>query len=312
MNTIKFAPFNEFVTEQHNVKTATSKVLSINGKEYKFYEPCNLNVFITNSCPNKCKFCINSCNDWTEIQDDEQFLYGLEQSLKLLQDLHVEATITGGEPTLLHNRFVKTIELLKKYGIKERTVSTTGWGLISHKDGEPHLLHELERLGYIHNISISRMSSDERLNNTILGNKNISNEDLRKIGLYSKINGIETRISCNLMYESVSTLDDILNFVDNQESNHISSCLFRELESNVQSKDINYIADMISKHPEYNYSVEQLPAKVEIKNIFDEVNHHPAFWYMETVKGVFYDIDYYKYISQSTGKKIYCKAIFRS
>lgn len=277
MNTIKFAPYNEFVTEQHNIETATCKTLVINNKNYSFYEPCNLNIFITNACPNRCRFCINEKNTWEEVQSDEDFLYGLEQSLKALQGLHVEATITGGEPTLLPNRFVKTIQLLKKYGIHERTVSTTGWNLIRSFDNNPHLLEELKRAGYTHNISISRMSIDETVNNQILQSTgNITNDDLRKIGLYSKVNGIETRISCNLMPEGVSTLDDIITFVDFQEHNNISSCLFRELEG--------------------------CTCKIDIEPIFDQVKTHPAFTFMEHVEGVYYSIDYYKYVSEESDK----------
>ena len=59
MNTIKFAPYNDFITEQHNVEIAGFENHQINGKDYKFYNPCNLNVFIHNKCQNDCDFCIN-------------------------------------------------------------------------------------------------------------------------------------------------------------------------------------------------------------------------------------------------------------
>ena len=50
MNTIKFAPYNEFITEQHNVETATVEDIVAFDYKGRFYNPCNLNIFITNKC----------------------------------------------------------------------------------------------------------------------------------------------------------------------------------------------------------------------------------------------------------------------
>lgn len=59
MNTIKFAPYDDFVTEQHDVEHASVDTVKVGETEYRFYNPCNLNVFITNTCQNACDFCIN-------------------------------------------------------------------------------------------------------------------------------------------------------------------------------------------------------------------------------------------------------------
>ena len=143
MNTIKFAPYNDFVTEQHDVENATAYEANVFGFSGKFYNPCNLNVFIQNKCQNDCEFCINKRNDRTDI-DNELYFKNLEEILDGMKALHLEATITGGEPTLNPARMVETIRMLRKFGVKERTVSTTGIGLMNLYENKPVLQHLID------------------------------------------------------------------------------------------------------------------------------------------------------------------------
>lgn len=75
MNTIKFAPYDDFVTEQHDVEHASVDTVKVGETEYRFYNPCNLNVFITNTCQNACDFCINKgqteCTGFSVLPDEE-------------------------------------------------------------------------------------------------------------------------------------------------------------------------------------------------------------------------------------------------
>lgn len=272
MNTIKFAPYNEFITEQHNVETAGCETHTVLGRELKFYNPCNLNVFIHNKCQNDCAFCINKQNDRTDISDDMYFT-NLEAALKEMSDVHLEATITGGEPTLNPMRFVETIRMLRKFGINERTVSTTGIGLLKKYEDKTLLQHLID-LDYTHNISISRMAVSDEYNDKILCGKNISNEELQKIAFYSKVNGVQLRTSTNVIPGCIDTLDKILSFVDFQHKNGIESCLFRELVG----------ANSLSIAP-----------------MCEQIKNNPLFKYDRTLNGMFYNIDVYLYTA-TTGQ----------
>lgn len=275
MNTIKFAPYNAFITEQHNVVQANVVHHVIGNKEYNIYNPCNYNVFIHNKCQNDCYFCINKQNDRSDISN-EAYYAGLERDLDMLKNVHIEATITGGEPTLHPERFVETLKMLTKAGVKERTVSTTGYGLLNKYENK-HLLQHLIDFDYIHNISISRMSIDDDLNNKILNGKNISNADLKSLAWYAEVNGVEARTSCNLMKQGVNSLDSILDYVNFQETNHIKSCLFRELVG------IGYIAEQ----------------RVDIAPIQEQIKNDPRFVYDKTIGSPFYEIDIYIFTAQS-------------
>lgn len=278
MNTIKFAPYNDFVTEQHDVENASAYEANVFGFSGKFYNPCNLNVFIQNKCQNDCEFCINKRNDRTDI-DNELYFKNLETILEGMKSVHLEATITGGEPTLNPARMVETIRMLRKFGVKERTVSTTGIGLMNLYENKPVLQHLIDN-DYVHNISISRMDITDTENANVLKGKNITNEELARIAFYAKVNGVQLRTSTNIIENHIDSLEKILNFVDFQYTNNIDSCLFRE----VIAKDFISIA----------------PFQEQIRNdknfVFDRVIH-----------GMFYDIIVYIYKSPVTNQEYIVK-----
>lgn len=283
MNTIKFAPYDDFVTEQHDVEHASVDTVKVGEAEYRFYNPCNLNVFITNTCQNACDFCINKGQTDQFRMSDTTYYEDLENGLERLSGVKLEATITGGEPTLLPRRMVETVRILVKHGVHERTVSTTGIGLLEKYEGKTVFQHLIEN-GYTHNISISRMAEDEWENDRIMmGEKyssrqrNIGNDDLRRLATIAKANGVQLRTSTNLLSGFVDTYQKMLHFVDFQYRNGIESCLFRELEGKMQKM------------------------RAPIAWIAEAVRSSRDFGYIRTVNGMFYDIELYLYTSHETG-----------
>lgn len=289
MNTIKFAPYDDFVTEQHDVEHASVDTVKVGETEYRFYNPCNLSVFITNTCQNACDFCINKGQTDQFRMGDTTYYEDLEKGLEKLSGVKLEATITGGEPTLLPRRLVETVRILVKHGVHERTVSTTGIGLLEKYEGKTVFQHLIEN-GYTHNISISRMAEDEWENDRIMmGDKyssrqcNIGNDDLRRLATIAKANGVQLRTSTNLLSGFVDAYKKMLHFVDFQYKNGIESCLFRELEGKMQKM------------------------RAPIAWIADAVRMNREFEYIRTVNGMFYDIELYLYTSHETGMKYIVK-----
>lgn len=289
MNTIKFAPYDDFVTEQHDVEHASVDTVKVGETEYRFYNPCNLNVFITNTCQNACDFCINKGQTDQNRMGDSTYYDDLEKGLEKLSGVKLEATITGGEPTLLPRRLVETVRILAKHGVHERTVSTTGIGLLEKYEGKTVFQHLIEN-GYTHNVSISRMAEDERENDRIMvgekyspSRRNIGNDDLRRLATIAKANGVQLRTSTNFLSGFVDTYQKMLHFVDFQYGNGIESCLFRELEGKMQKM------------------------RAPIAWIADAVRGSKEFEYIRTVNGMFYDIELYLYTSHETGMKYIVK-----
>lgn len=264
MNTIKFSNIRQKTTEQHNLETAEIRNIELFGKQYKMYTPCNLNIFITNECQNHCDFCINKDYAGTDISDEE-YHDALDRLLQNLKDLPIEITITGGEPTLNKERFVLTLAMCNNYNFKCRTVSTTGIQLMADTYGRP-LCESMIVYHFIHNISISRMSIDDMKNDTILKGKNLSNDDIERLALFYRLRGAEMRLSCNLINGYMDSFDKMLNFVDFYRKLGISTIMFRELAG---CKNQPLLKDV--------------------------VHFNRKFQYLETLKGMYYNVDVYQY-----------------
>ena len=262
MNTIKFSKIDNLTTEQHNLEIIDMYDEEIFNNKIKMYHPCNLNLFITNICHNKCGFCINNNFTNTDI-DDETYFNTLTLALENLKEKDIEITITGGEPTLNKKRFVETIKLCNDNNFKCRTVSTTGLMLNEEYKGVSLAKHLIDN-NFIHNINISRMAIDQEANDKIFKNKNITNLDIEKLAYFFKLNNAEMRISCNLMKESINNLEKMLEFISFYKNIGVDTIMFRELVGQDE---------------------------IKLKDILD----FKDFTYIETLHGVFYDVDIYTY-----------------
>ena len=266
MNTLKFTKANLLATEMSNLELQESSKEIIFGKEINIYHPCNLNIFITSDCQNKCYFCINEQNN-SKVpiyhQSNLEYIQSLEFLLKELKNKHFEITITGGEPTLNMERFVKTMQMCYFYNFPCRTVSTTGLNLMKEFQNKPLVQYMIENK-FIHNINISRMHYNQEKNDEIFKNKNISNQDIEKLGMFFELNNADMRLSCNLIKNYIDDFDKILYLVDFYDDLGVESIIFRELVGveSVKLKDIN----------------------------FDK-----RFKYITTLHGALYDVDVYMY-----------------
>lgn len=268
MNTIKFSKKENKTTEQHNLQIANIVDSDIFGSHLKMYTPCNLNVFVTESCQNKCFFCINDkTNKNINIRSlsDEEYIIGLKKLFNELNCENFEITITGGEPTLDIHRFVKTIQICHEYSLRCRTVSTTGLNLMSLYNGKPLCQHMIEN-NFVHNINISRMHYDESRNNEIFDGRNLTNKDIERLALFFKLNNAEMRVSCNLIKGYIDNPDDILKFIDHYMDLGVETVMFRELE---------------------------MCENVRLNNIVESMLR--LFEYIETLHGMVYDVDVYSY-----------------
>lgn len=263
MNTIKFSNIRRKLTEQHDLETAKVEEISLFGQEYKMYTPCNLNIFVTNACPNNCDFCINKDYVGTDISDEEYYK-SLSRLFDELKRLPIEITITGGEPTFNKERFVETMRLCKAYGFKCRTVSTVGTNLMQPYF-ERDLCEWMIRYGFTHNINISRMTKEDVINDKILKGKNLTNQDIRRLALFFRLRNAEMRISCNLIKGYIDDFDKMLDFVSFYRKQGVDTVMFRELIG----QDSLLLSDVVS---------------------FDK-----QFEYIETSKGIYYTIDIYRY-----------------
>ena len=225
MNTLKFTKKTEVSTEQHNQEVYKEKETNIFGKEINIYIPNNLSLFVTNVCNSKCFFCFNS--NYTNQDDSDEFYYKtLKETLNELSPDEFEITITGGEPTIKVERFVKTLKMCHDYGFHFRTISTDGLNLLKKYKGKEVCEYMVEN-GAIHNISISRM--DIKNNKEIMGSDSITDKDIEKLANFFNNHDAEMRMSCNLISGYVDSMDKILEYVDHYQNLGVPTVMFREL-----------------------------------------------------------------------------------
>lgn len=261
MNTLKFSKLANKATEQHNLEIKDIQETTLFGKKVTISYPCNLNLFITNICQNNCSFCINKDYSGTDVSD-ELYYKALYETLEELKDKSIEITITGGELSLNVERFVKTMQICRDYGVKCRTVSTTGLGLFQEYNGKALCQHMVEN-GFIHNINISRMAYEEEKNRDIFqGNQNLTNQELEKLRIFFKLNKAELRLSCNVLDRNVNNLEKILDFVEKYKK--FDAIMFREIVGGtIKLSDIGEFDDRFS--------------------------------YVEMLNGIYYNVDVYMY-----------------
>ncbi len=262
MNTLKFTRKTEVSTEQHNLEVHKEKDTKIFGKKINIYIPNNLSLFVTNICNCKCFFCINS--KYTNQDDSDEFYYkSLEKVLNELDPKEFEITITGGEPTLKKERYVRTIKMCHDRGFHFRTISTNGLNLLDKYKGK-ELCEYMVDNGAIHNINISRMDIDK--NNEVMGNDPLTNKDIERLARFFKMHDAEMRISCNLMNGYVDNMDKILEFVDYYQNLGVPTVMFRELvgvdnspkmintfKPNKEFKKIDYLVGEVYDVEVYEY-----------------------------------------------------------
>lgn len=277
MNTIKFSSIYDLKKETNNVEVYDIKKIKINGKEYKYYSNAQTSLYVTKKCNGNCTFCMNKYEkrycDAFELDDDNYFK-ALNNALDNLKKIDTPITITGGEPTK-SSRLVKVLRLLKEKGFRLRTFATNGTGLLDRYEDKIILFHMLEN-NVTNNINISRMSVDDEVNRKLMKLEQ-SNELIRRVFAFCKINNMDMRLSCNLQKCGVKDLEDILEYNDYYEKMGVDTIIFREL------------IPLTNASKEYNDNL------IKIDKIFDSIKNDSRFKYIKTLDGMYYKVYIYRY-----------------
>lgn len=262
MNTLKFSKIENELTERHNLEIEGSQTITLNGQEVTLNTPCNLCIFITNRCPNQCEFCINR-NSWgTDISTSDYFT-ALENVLSKLDNRYTEITITGGEPTLVRHRLVRTLEICHEMGFKFRTFSTTGLNLMEQVFFDKRVCDYMIQYDCKYNINITRLAIDEQVNKKLFNGKGVlTNEEIKRLAMFYQLNDADMRLSCNLMHDGVHDMTSMLEYITQYD--YVDSIIFRELIAS---------------------------EKILLSDILDT----SIFEYIDSKHSDYYDVDIYKY-----------------
>lgn len=257
-------------------------------KERLVYSNVNLSIFLTDYCNAGCNFCVAKLrylvdkNEYLKpsIKEDDFYYERLEYVLKTVSPLNPSVSLTGGEPTYSH-RIKKVIELLDKYNIRKRTITTNGTFLFKEIEGDT-ILDLLINNNFKH-LNISRAHYDEDLNFAIMNcNEKL---DLQRIMERVKNTDLRVRLSCVLLDSGIRTIPDMKNYMSFAERYNIDNVVFRELmnydESSVDSKNVVH-----------NYCKSN---RMYLQNIWEQIDNDKDFKFENQVLGYYYYVEVYKY-----------------
>ena len=280
-------------------------------KKWLVYDNVNLSIFIGDYCNADCDFCVAKLryiNDGStyikpRINNDAEYLNRLEDILRLVAPLNPSISLTGGEPTH-YERIIPIIELLNKYNIRKRTITTNGTGLFFLYKGKTILDHLIDN-GFLH-LNISKAHYDDEKNMSIMRYDKISfdNEFLARI--QERIHKTtkkapRVRLSCVLLDEGIGTVQEMKNYMEVALKYGVDNVVFREL--------MNYNKETINKeHIVYKFSERN---RILLNNIWEQVEKDKDFTFSNQVLGYYYYVEVYNYkgiamVSESANlKQIY-------
>lgn len=264
---------------------------TFNGVDKRVYKNANLSIFVDDYCNADCKFCVAQlryenvhkmyCKP--KIQSDEEYFRRLEEVLKYVEPLNLSVSITGGEPTK-SKRLIKILELVDKYNLRKRTITTNGSGLLEEVNGKTILQHIIDHK--FNHLNISKTHYIEEKNKNIMNYKRdyCSNEMLSKIIPYAVKNNLRPRMSCLLLKDGVHTVEEMANYMDYYEKLGIDNVIFRELMDYDQDKMIN--------KEKMNYCKNN---KVRLNDVWPEIDKDYRFEAIKNILGYYYYVEIYKY-----------------
>ena len=135
-------------------------------------------------------------------------------------------------------------------------------------------------------MNISKAHYDENINKQIMQYDKgyCSNEDIKKIVIWSKTHNLRPRMSCLLLKEGIHDIDGIIKYLDFYKSIGLDNIIFRETMDFDQNKMSN-VAKM-------NYLNEN---KIRLNDIWKEIDNDKRFTPIRQLLGYYYYVEVYKY-----------------
>lgn len=199
------------------------------------YHNANLSIHVTDKCNADCGFCIAHLRYLNEglayakpeIRDKDRYYERLDSVLGLLKELNPSVSITGGEPTV-NKKLPKILKILSSHNVRKRTITTNGTGLF-YKDGDGKTILECLSDYKLEHLNISRAHFDSDKNGEIMVMKGAPNGMIREVIQEAKVKGIQTRLSCALLKNGISSFRDIMKYIDWGMEIGADNIIFRQL-----------------------------------------------------------------------------------
>ena len=291
------AAFNAELRRRRNELYDISKLNLVQwragGIDYLVYGNVNLSVFVADYCNGACDFCVarlrylhaGDAYAKPAIGDAECYLRALRRMLDAVQPLNPSVSLTGGEPTL-DPKLPAILKVLAEYGVRKRTLTTNGSGLLRQPvQGGPTVLELLADYRLRH-LNISRAHYDESRNVRLMKLKDptFSNLELAEVVRLAKAAGIRPRLSCILLRDEVGALDEMLNYLEWARGLGVDNVVFRRL--------MKYDRAAVSPGLVDDFCTAQ---DVDLLPLWEQMDADPRFTFTTQVLGYYYYVEVFSY-----------------
>lgn len=262
------------------------------GRPVEVYANANLSIYSAQTCNAACPFCVEELRPASRgtmltaqkkiESDDERYFANLERTFTALKPLNPTTSITGGEASK-DPRLPRIIRTIDRFGMRKRTLTTNGSGLLDRREGK-RIIDWLCEHRFDH-LNISIAAPDAEANAKLMRlREGLSHDQLRQVVDLATQAGIRVRFSCVLLNSSVATLGDVCDYLDFAADLGVDNVIFRQL---MKSDPATHAANSIVR-----FSEEE---RVALEPLLDQITGDPRFTLTRQIMGYYYYVEVWRH-----------------
>ena len=211
--------------------------LDLWGAARRVYANANLSIYSAQPCNGGCGFCVEElrpaargvelCEQKRVETDDARYFSALEEVLEALRPVDPSVSLTGGEPSL-DPRLPRLLRVLQASGMRKRTMTTNGSGLLDVREGRA-VVDWVTATGIRH-LNLSRTHPDDGENARLMQLAQAPDRTaLGEIAARAGRGGTRPRLSCVLLRDGIGDLEGMLGYLAFAEKLAVDNVVFRQL-----------------------------------------------------------------------------------
>jgi GTP 3',8-cyclase len=256
------------------------------------YNNANLSIYSGQSCNARCPFCVEELRPSSRgitlarqkivEPSDVRYFASFQRILDVLRPLDPSVSVTGGEPSK-DPRSPEILYRLAKSGVRKKTVTTNGSGLLDLRENR-RVIDWITEMRTSHlNISIARPDPANNARIMRFG-ESLAPDSLAKVVRISRERGTRVRLSCVLLRDGINNYEGILKYLDFARSLEVDNVIFRQLMKTDHSTHAeNYVVKYGDR------------SRVQLEPLLDEISQDSAFAFQRQVLGYYYYVEIWKY-----------------
>ncbi len=266
--------------------------IPIDGRSIEIYANANFSVYSAQVCNARCPFCVEELRpasrgkelapQRTVETDDEVYFAALERSLAAVRPLDPSVSVTGGEPSK-DPRLPRILRTLLAHQARKRTVTTNGSGLLDEGEGRA-IIDWITSTGVRH-LNLSRAHPDHDRNAALMQlDEGLTPDQLVEVVRRATAASTRLRLSCVLLEQGISTVEDLVSYIDFASSVGVDNVIFRQL---MKTDPATVAANRVVK-----YSDRQ---RIQLTPLLHQLSRDPRFVFQRQIVGYYYYVEVYRY-----------------